>query len=218
MHKATAHPPISPEGFAGTLLFLTLTKAGQKPDPALLLYGLPQGGILHAELQHNPHDGSVAVAVTFRDQKDPTRQRSPRLMDPLGFLVLRLLMTPATLLRIDRTEKGPERKEGHRVTVHDDLILYRVIGDARPGQVIKQTNHYDLRRSSLFKTTETAERAAGRQMRSTHQGQQTAIERTLAAFDRYPPDHLPISREGLERLLKDALGLLNKLPLGASTA
>lgn len=207
-----SHPPITLEGYFGCRLYLALLKVGQSPDPSLLLYGLPQGGILDAEVRYDPVDGSAMIAVTFRDQQEPGRVRSPRLYDPEGFLLLRLLMLAATLLRIDRTEKNSAenpRKEGHRINILDDIALYRVIAGVKPSQTVEQRDHLSSRRRDLF-IIESASAA--------HQGFEKAVERALDAFDRYPPTHLPISRrEDYEALLRDVFALVEKISLERRT-
>lgn len=201
--------PISPKGLAGCVTWYALTKDGKRPSLELLLQGLGQGRLRRAWSAAGD-GGSHYIAAVFQDEhKRRTKElRTPRLLDPASFCLLRIMQAAKTDIRLARNvvKKDKPDKEGHYLSMFDDLIVARVLAGARPRQMAHQVdgNHYDLRRANLRVVPGYAKFDA----------RERAVESALDNLRRAGLRYLPGAQD-FEALLRGLYELLDKAhPLG----
>ena len=147
--STTNYPATSPEALTALtdyynqyVLHLKDPSAPQA-DLALLLVGLPQGPISSARAIFDSPVTSPAIAFTIKD-------RNERIIDPKGFLILRVLILFGMGLFIDKNQKGGEERHYVELGHEGGITLLRLLADAYPREMVRQqADHHDLRASTL---------------------------------------------------------------------
>jgi hypothetical protein len=110
MRNIDDYPSASRDAFEDLANYNVERRRGVEPDARRLLRGLPHGPLLEASLRN---DGAITFRI--RDQREPDRQCSQRIIDADAFAALRWLLLPRAPLLLSRTDIEPERK--HECTI-----------------------------------------------------------------------------------------------------
>lgn len=205
-------------GLAGCSLYIAEALSGRQPAPELLTAGLPNGRIRRAEVVRDKGPCPF-IRVTMLDQHDCSEHQ--RIMNPEGFLLLRLLQLPKISQRIDHNQKPSEKKarQLHYIVVFASVLLARVIADAPPGRsAMFIGDHHDLRRQNL----KLGDAQPSATQNYVHKDRDVARQLALANFDvahakgrllRLPP----LDRDQYRWLLETACALLDRVPMAGKS-
>ena len=202
--------PTTAAGVPSVLLWVISALAEEEPNHELLVRGLPQGRLRKAQVAIDADYMNPWTEVSIRDEhKKRTKEvRTPRLMDPPAFAVVRALQLPKVDIRLARNvlRTDPER---HYPSMFDDLTVARIIAGAKKGEgATPRNNHYDLRRANLRLIRWPMSKYAARE-----RAMSIALE-NFCKLDERAWLRRALRSDDYEWLLKTLFALLDRLPLG----